>query len=49
MIESFLLAVAGGAAGVLFSTWTSGLLRLLIPPTPLPIAFERGLSPAVIL
>lgn len=49
MIESFLLAVAGGAAGLLLTTWTSGLLRLLIPPTPLPIAFERELSPAVVL
>lgn len=49
LVESLLLALAGGVAGVVLSTWTSGLLRLLIPPTPFPIAFDPAVNPTVVL
>ena len=49
LFESLLLAAAGGIAGVVLATWTSGLLRLLIPPTPFPVAFEAGVNLRVVL
>ncbi|HVL67781.1 MAG TPA: ABC transporter permease [Vicinamibacterales bacterium] len=49
LVESSMLAVLGGGAGVLLSAWAAGLLRLLLPPTPLPIAFESAVSPLVVL
>jgi macrolide transport system ATP-binding/permease protein len=48
LIESLLLAAGGGIAGIALSYWTAGLLRTFIPPTPLPIGFSAGISPAVI-
>ena len=47
LIESLLLAAAGGIAGIVLSYWTSGMLSLFIPPTPLPIGFEPTVSPTV--
>ena len=44
LIESALLAIGGGIAGVALATWTSGLLMALMPPTPYPIAFETGVN-----
>ena len=32
LVESFLLAALGGAAGLVVAAWTSGLLTMLIPP-----------------
>ena len=49
LVESLLLAAAGGAAGVLLANWTSGLLMAFMPPTPFPVAFDAGLSPRVLL
>lgn len=48
LIESALLAVGGGVAGVLLASWTSGLLMALVPPTPFPVAFDSGLSVRVL-
>jgi macrolide transport system ATP-binding/permease protein len=44
LLESALLAMAGGIAGVALASWTSGLLMALMPPTPYPIAFETGVN-----
>ena len=49
LVESILIAVGGGAAGIVLAGWTSGLLMVLIPRTPFPIAFDAGLSPRVVL
>ena len=49
LVESLLLAAAGGAAGVLLANWTSGLLMTFMPPTPFPVDFDAGLSPRVLL
>jgi macrolide transport system ATP-binding/permease protein len=48
LIESCLLAVAGGVAGVAMTTWTTGGLMALMPPTPYPIAFGGGVDLRVI-
>jgi predicted permease len=44
LIESALLATAGGMAGVVLSYWTSGLLAALVPRTPFPIDLSAGVS-----
>ena len=48
LMESVLLAAAGGAAGVVLATWTSGGLMALMPPTPFPIAFDAGVNSRVL-
>lgn len=48
LIESLLLAIGGGAAGVMMTYWTSGMLQAFIPPTPFPVAFNASVSPSVI-
>jgi predicted permease len=48
LVENLLVAVTGGLAGLLMARWTSGLLRLFVPPTPFPIAFDATMSPRVI-
>ena len=48
LVENLLVAAAGGLAGLLMARWTSGLLRMFVPPTPYPIAFDASLSPRVI-
>jgi macrolide transport system ATP-binding/permease protein len=49
LVESAMIAAAGGLAGVLLATWASGLLSLLMPPTPFPIAFDATVGPRVLL
>ena len=48
LMESALLAVGGGLAGIALATWTSGLLMALMPPTPYPIAFDTGVNLRVV-
>ena len=48
LVENLLVAAAGGAAGVLMARWTSGMLRLFVPPTPYPVAFDASVSPRVL-
>jgi macrolide transport system ATP-binding/permease protein len=48
LLESALLAIGGGIAGVALATWTSGLLMALMPPTPYPIAFDTGVNLRVV-
>jgi predicted permease len=44
LTESVLLAMLGGAAGLLFTMVTSRLLVVLVPPSPLPIDASVNLS-----
>ncbi len=46
LTESTLLAVAGGLAGVLVAYWTKDLVRLFVPPAPLPIEVNSTLNGA---
>ena len=48
LIEGALLAAAGGAAGIVISYWTSGMLTFFVPPTPFPVNFTAELSPTVL-
>ena len=49
LLESALLAAAGGLAGVVLAVWTSGLLMTLMPPTPFPVAFDASVNGRVIV
>src|SRR5262249_3741159 len=49
LIESALLALAGGAAGVTLSYWTSGLLAIFVPPTPFPVSLAPRVSASVLM
>jgi predicted permease len=48
LLESLLLALVGGAAGLLLAHWASGALAWFIPPSSFPIAFETGIDPRVV-
>jgi putative ABC transport system permease protein len=47
LAESLLLAVAGGAAGLLLATWSMGLLRVLLP-AELPLLSEIQIDGGVV-
>ena len=40
LTENLLLALAGAAAGCVIALWTSQLLGLFVPPTPLPVVTD---------
>ncbi len=44
MIESTLLAVLGGAVGVVAAGWSGTLLEAFIPPLSIPLQIEAGVS-----
>jgi predicted permease len=48
LVENLLVAILGGLAGLLIARWTSGMLRLFVPPTPYPITFDAAISPRVL-
>jgi putative ABC transport system permease protein len=48
LTESTILAVCGGAVGLLFAYWTKDLARLFIPPAPLPIELHPTLNGGVL-
>jgi macrolide transport system ATP-binding/permease protein len=49
LVESALLALLGGVAGIVMSYWTSGTLHLFVPRTPMPVGFTATLSPTVMM
>ena len=49
LTESLLLALMGGAAGLVMVRWTSGLLAGFLPATPFPFFVEAGLRPRLFL
>ncbi len=44
MVESTLLAVAGGIVGVAFAFWAAGFVQWFVPPTPLPVDLAASLD-----
>jgi predicted permease len=49
LTESTLLALAGGLCGVVMSYWTKDLVRLFVPPAPLPIEMNPRLDLPVVV
>lgn len=49
LTESFVLAAAGGLAGVAIALWTSRGLDALLPPLPFPVLIGASVSPRVLL
>jgi predicted permease len=49
LTESTLLALAGGLCGIVMSYWTKDLVRLFIPPAPLPIEMNPTLDLPVVV
>jgi macrolide transport system ATP-binding/permease protein len=48
-VESFVLAILGGLAGIAIATWTAGGLDALLPPLPYPVLIGAGLNARVLL
>ena len=44
LVETFLLAVAGGALGIILSAWMAPSLGLLLPPIDFPIHFSSSVA-----
>jgi macrolide transport system ATP-binding/permease protein len=49
LTESAVLAIAGGAAGLLLTVWASRLLAVVLPPTPFPVHLEGSVNWRVLL
>jgi macrolide transport system ATP-binding/permease protein len=49
LTEAAVLAVAGGAAGLLLTIWTSRLFTALLPPMPFPVHLEGSVNWRVFL
>ena len=49
LAESFLLALAAGAIGILLARWGSALIVLIDPPAPFPIKLDVALGTPVIV
>jgi predicted permease len=49
LMETVLLAVLGGAAGILLADWTLGILMSFQPPLPVPVDFDVSLDRTVLL
>jgi predicted permease len=49
LTESTLLALAGGLCGIVMSYWTKDLVRLFVPPAPLPIEMNPALDLPVVV
>ncbi|MFZ0430321.1 MAG: ABC transporter permease [Acidobacteriota bacterium] len=49
MVESLLIALAGGAAAILLTTWTARLFASFFPPTSLPLVLNGHVSQSVML
>ncbi len=49
LVESFLLALAGGGIAILLTSWTAGTFEDFIPPTGLPISLHISADRTVLL
>ena len=49
LVESLLLALAGGAAAMLITTWTAGTFAAFFPPTSLPLTLNGRADRNVLL
>ncbi|MFN8060983.1 MAG: ABC transporter permease [Vicinamibacterales bacterium] len=49
LVESAVLALAGGACGILLARWSGHLLRAFIPRLDVPVLVTSGLTPRVFL
>ena len=49
LTESLLLALLGGILAIVMTVWTSGLLKLFVPPTDAPVDPQLGVNPQVLL
>ncbi len=49
MTESFVVALLGGAAGLIVAGWASSVLESIRPPTDLPFVFDYSLDERVLL
>jgi macrolide transport system ATP-binding/permease protein len=49
LTESTMLAAAGGVVGTLAAYWTKDLVRMFVPPSPIPISLDPQLNWPVIL
>jgi predicted permease len=48
LVETTILALMGGAAGLLLAHWTLGLLMSFQPPLPIPVSFDVSLDRTVL-
>ena len=49
LVESLLLALAGGATAMLLTTWSAGTLASFFPPTTLPLTLNGQANQSVLL
>ncbi|MGB7844355.1 MAG: ABC transporter permease [Candidatus Acidiferrum sp.] len=49
LVESLLVALAGGAAAMLLTIWTAGTFASFLPPTTLPLTLNGHANPSVML
>lgn len=49
LVESLLLAILGGLAGVAITIWTSRGLNALLPPLPFPVLINASVNPRVLI
>jgi macrolide transport system ATP-binding/permease protein len=49
LTEAMVLSAIAGAAGVVFASWTSGVLMAFAPPTDMPINFGLGIDRMTLL
>lgn len=48
LVETTVLAVLGGVAGILLANWTLGLLMTFQPPLPVPVSFDVSIDQNVL-
>jgi predicted permease len=49
LVESLIIAIAGGGLGLLIASWGSGMLGALMPPVPYPVNIPHSFDTRVLL